>query len=86
MAGDALQSSLSNLVLRMLPFLARHASRACRGSGRAQASQGCRLSSRHFDEYAARRGRVQAIRSVSFEVRRGEALALIGFVMPLVVK
>jgi peptide/nickel transport system ATP-binding protein len=29
-------------------------------------------------EYAARRGKVQAIRNVSFEVKRGEALALIG--------
>ncbi len=29
-------------------------------------------------EYAARRGKVRAIRSVSFDVRRGEALALIG--------
>ncbi len=29
-------------------------------------------------EYLARRGRVQAIRSVSFDVARGEALALIG--------
>lgn len=29
-------------------------------------------------EYAARRGRVQAIRNVDFEVQRGEALALIG--------
>ncbi len=29
-------------------------------------------------EYAARRGRVQAIRNVSFDVQRGQALALIG--------
>ncbi|MBI3740238.1 MAG: ABC transporter ATP-binding protein [Chloroflexi bacterium] len=29
-------------------------------------------------EYSARRGRVQAIRNVSFDVQRGEALALIG--------
>ena len=29
-------------------------------------------------EYRARRGRVQAIRNVSFDVQRGEALALIG--------
>jgi len=29
-------------------------------------------------EYAARRGKVQAIRKVSFDVKRGEALALIG--------
>ena len=29
-------------------------------------------------EYATRRGKVQAIRNVSFDVKRGEALALIG--------
>src|SRR5512142_689694 len=29
-------------------------------------------------EYAARRGRVQAIRNVTFDVQRGEALAIIG--------
>ncbi len=43
------------------------------------ASVATTLSVRNLSiEYAARRGRVQAIRNVAFEVGRGEALALIG--------